>query len=388
MNKFLFECKQIISKNISKMASGSIADSTLNNSNCEAQTVQTRKYHALLDEALSALDFATRSPSRTTHKSFVEKLGERNARKVLGDSLIENNLPLIISENLESFLTVMDKIYKYESFTKVDCSISVEELKNSKAIPSLRNNTKVFEIVHDSNAKTQKEKSTTLILKKGDICQLHIDAVVNPANERGLGCFVPEHVCLDNILHRRAGPRLREACRVKIEERREELKSRKNPEDPDYIDSTPVLKVGDKPFITSGFFLEAKNVIHATGPQMRKGDVPTEEQIEMLRKTYWNCLDAVEEHNNKCLTSRNKDEGNEIIRSIAFPCISTGLFGFPQKEASEIAMQTVMRAVRYSAAAAEEEQGRNYPIDTIIFDVFTEEDWLLYSLAFDALEKS
>ena len=176
---------------------------------------------------------------------------------------------------------------------------------------------------------------------RGDICTLKVDGIVNAANQAGLGCFVPHHVCIDNIIHRRAGPRLRKDCAVK-------MKRRKRP-----------LYAGTTPIVTDAYALPCKKVVHVTGPQVHRGSVPTALQREQLKQCYQKTLDACRENS---------------IRSIAFPCISTGLFGFPQDDACKIAVA----AVREWLSASEAHSGA---LDAVIFDVFTDRDERLYASA-------
>ena len=177
---------------------------------------------------------------------------------------------------------------------------------------------------------------------RGDICRLEVDAVVNAANDAGLGCFQPAHRCIDNVLHRAAGPRLREECRERMAER-----------------GSP-LAAGTPPLLTAGYRLPARHVLHVTGPQiLMRGAAPTAEQARALAACYTGCLD------------RCADAG---IRSIAFCCISTGLFGYPQVAAAELALATVVAWCARRAAA-----GAPPHLDLVVFDTFVEADFDIYS---------
>jgi O-acetyl-ADP-ribose deacetylase (regulator of RNase III)/NAD-dependent SIR2 family protein deacetylase len=170
---------------------------------------------------------------------------------------------------------------------------------------------------------------------RGDICKLRVGALVNAANEGGLGCFQPSHRCIDNVLHRAAGPRLREACRELMQTRR-----------------TP-LSAGSPPLLTPGYHLFAQHVLHVTGPCLQpRGRQPTAEERATLARCYTGCLQAAAEAG---------------IRSIAFCCLSAGLFGYPSRDAAAVALSTVSGWIR-------EEPSRSALFDAIIFDVFTEED--------------
>ena len=173
---------------------------------------------------------------------------------------------------------------------------------------------------------------------QGDITRLEIDAIVNAANSQMLGCFIPMHMCIDNQIHTYAGVQLREECSHKMEELRDEYGSY-------YEQPTSV------PMITDAYNLPAKNVIHVVGPIVRNR--LTSELEQELADCYTNVL-------NMCL------ENN--LKSVAFCCISTGVFRFPNKRAAEIAVKTV------------KEWSLEHPeaMERIIFNVFKEEDKKYY----------
>lgn len=165
---------------------------------------------------------------------------------------------------------------------------------------------------------------------QGDITRLKVDAIVNAANSQLLGCFIPLHSCIDNAIHSAAGIQLREACnRIMQAQRHEEATG--------------------KAKITPGFNLPAKYVIHTVGPIVPDGQ-PTREQEEQLASCYRSCLTLAEEYG---------------LHSIAFCCISTGVFRFPRQRAAEIAVATAMSFPKKS-------------IDTIIFNTFKDEDTITY----------
>ncbi len=146
-----------------------------------------------------------------------------------------------------------------------------------------------------------------LYLWQGDITTLRCDAIVNAANSQMLGCFAPGHSCIDNIIHTMAGVQLRLACN-------ELMEAQGHPE------PTGQAK------ITPGYNLPCKYVIHTVGPIV---DVPLMAEHErLLASCYRKCLELAEQ--NGC-------------RSIAFCCISTGVFMFPNQRAAEIAVDTVRK---------------------------------------------
>ncbi|MBP5535688.1 MAG: protein-ADP-ribose hydrolase [Bacteroidales bacterium] len=159
----------------------------------------------------------------------------------------------------------------------------------------------IVEIEND-NISTCQYINVSTSLWKGDITRLKVDAIVNAANSRGLGCWHPLHACIDNAIHSAAGLQLRQEC-----------------------DNT--LRGGEiatgEAIITQGYNLPARYVIHTVGPIIATG-IPTQEQERQLADCYRNCLRLAEE--NGC-------------RSIAFCCISTGEFHFPNQRAAEIAVE-------------------------------------------------
>jgi len=173
---------------------------------------------------------------------------------------------------------------------------------------------------------------------QGDITRLEVDAIVNAANSQMLGCFIPMHMCIDNQIHTYAGVQLREECSHKMEELRAEYGN-------DYEQPTSI------PMITAAYNLPAKNVIHVVGPIVSNRLTPELEQ--KLADCYTNVL-------NMCLEKK--------LKSVAFCCISTGVFRFPNKRAAEIAVKTV------------KEWSLEHPEDMerIIFNVFKEEDKKYY----------
>jgi O-acetyl-ADP-ribose deacetylase (regulator of RNase III) len=144
-----------------------------------------------------------------------------------------------------------------------------------------------------------------LYLWKGDITTLRVDAIVNAANSGMLGCFVPCHGCIDNAIHTRAGIQLRLAC-ADIMERQG------GPE------KTGTAK------ITPAFNLPSQFIIHTVGPIIN-GRLTKQDQ-ELLSACYRSCLELAEQSG---------------IKSIAFCCISTGEFHFPNETAAQIAVDTV-----------------------------------------------
>ena len=172
---------------------------------------------------------------------------------------------------------------------------------------------------------------TDIFLWQGDITTLKCDAIVNAANAQMLGCFSPCHGCIDNAIHTFAGVQLRRDCN--------EIMQRQGHHEP-----TGQAK------ITPAYNLPCKYVIHTVGPIV--SGALTKEDCELLKSCYLSCLKLAEE--NGC-------------KSIAFCCISTGVFGFPQKEAAQIAISTVKEYKKTTGGDIK-----------VIFNVFKDDDLMIY----------
>ena len=170
-----------------------------------------------------------------------------------------------------------------------------------------------------------------IYLWRGDITALRCDAIVNAANSQMLGCFQPCHGCIDNAIHTYAGLQLRDICNTIMRTQGHE-------------ERTGTAK------LTPGFNLPATYVVHTVGPIVYG---PLREHHEkLLASCYRSCLGVAEA--NGC-------------KSIAFCCISTGVFRFPNRRAAEIAIETVDK---YTAETGSE-------ID-VIFNVWKEQDHAIY----------
>ena len=169
---------------------------------------------------------------------------------------------------------------------------------------------------------------------QGDITRLAVDAIVNAANSQMLGCFVPMHTCIDNCIHTYAGIQLRAECNEKMNQLRMKYGR-------DYEQPTAV------PMLTDAYNLPAKKVMHIVGPIVNYKLTPDLEND--LADCYRNTLDMCAENN---------------LKSVAFCCISTGVFHFPNKRAAEIAVQTVTEWMGEHPGMMEK----------VIFNVFKDED--------------
>lgn len=171
-----------------------------------------------------------------------------------------------------------------------------------------------------------------IYLFQGDITALKVDAIVNAANSQMCGCFRAMHNCVDNIIHTKAGVELRAYCN--------DMMQAQGHEEP-----TGQAK------ITPAFNLPCKYVIHTVGPIVQ-GRLQKKHE-ELLASCYHSCLELAEQNG---------------VRSVAFCCISTGVFMFPNERAAEIAVETVRKYY--------EETGSEMKV---VFDVFKEEDLAIYS---------
>lgn len=173
---------------------------------------------------------------------------------------------------------------------------------------------------------------------QGDITRLAVDAIVNAANSQMLGCFVPMHNCIDNCIHTFAGVQLRAECNRQMNQLRIRYGR-------DYEQPTAV------PMLTDGYNLPAKKIVHIVGPIV-EGRL-TKALEKDLSNCYLNTLDLCAENG---------------LRSVAFCCISTGVFSFPNRRAAEIAVETVSKWLV-------EHIGQ---VDRVIFNVFKDEDKAYY----------
>ena len=171
-----------------------------------------------------------------------------------------------------------------------------------------------------------------IYLWQGDITTLKCDAIVNAANSALLGCFCPNHGCIDNAIHTYAGVQLRLACA--------ELMAKQGHDEP-----TGQAK------ITPAFNLPCRYVLHTVGPIV--GGRLTERDCELLRSCYRSCLALADE---------------KQLESIAFCCISTGEFRFPNERAAEIAIQAVKDYKKETKSGIK-----------VIFDVWKNKDYEIYT---------
>lgn len=183
----------------------------------------------------------------------------------------------------------------------------------------------------DAESLPASELDPRITLWQGDITTLRCDAIVNAANRALLGCWQPCHSCIDNMIHSLSGVQLRIKCNEIMQAQGHE-------------EETGTAK------ITPAYNLPCKYVLHTVGPiisgPLRKED------CDLLAGCYQSCLELAAGNN---------------VRSVAFCCISTGVFHFPQRRAAEIAVETVRQFLETDSS-----------IDRVIFNVFTDRDLTIY----------
>ncbi len=225
-------------------------------------------------------------------------LSEQEQKKLLR-SLFNIRMPLPVSDE---FLAVQDAYLQQET--------------KQKGITSLFNLEPVQKGIY---------------IWQGDITTLECDGIVNAANSQMLGCFCPNHGCIDNAIHTFAGIQLRLACA--------ELMNQQGHEE-----ETGRAK------ITQAFNLPCSYVIHTVGP-IDRGRL-TQQDCNLLASCYQSCLELADKNG---------------LKNIAFCCISTGEFHFPNGKAAQIAIQTVKEYKAQTHSGIE-----------VIFNVFKEDDYNIY----------
>ena len=204
----------------------------------------------------------------------------------------------------EEFLSIQDEYFRYET-----------ELRD----------------IVDASTFEPCPKDPRLVLWQGDITNLKADAIVNAANSGMTGCYQPLHSCIDNCIHSAAGIRLRLKCQELMEAQ-------------GYEEPTGSAK------ITPGYALPAKFVLHTVGPIIY-GPL-TRDDREALASCYRSCLELAEQNG---------------LNNVAFCCISTGVFRFPQDKAAEIAVETAKKYLDKGSS-----------ISRVIFNVFGDTDKKIY----------
>lgn len=179
-------------------------------------------------------------------------------------------------------------------------------------------------------------RDTRIAIWQGDITALEVGAIVNAANSGMLGCFCPNHGCIDNAIHTYSGVQLRLECA--------DIMQKQGYEEPT-----------GKAKITRAYNLPCVHILHTVGPIIT--GKPTAADCDLLTRCYRSCLELAAENN---------------VESIAFCCISTGEFHFPNQAAAEIAVKTVTAFLQ-----------TNTKIKKVIFNVFKDMDYKIYRKLLD-----
>lgn len=185
--------------------------------------------------------------------------------------------------------------------------------------------------VVDGNRLPVTAKNPRLVLWQGDITRLAVDAIVDADNNALLGCFCPCHNCIDNAIHSAAGLGLRDECN-------QIMQKQGHPEP------------NGQAKLTRGYNLPARYVLHTVGPIINER--VTRRDCDELASCYRSCMELAEQHG---------------LSNIAFCCISTGEFHFPNREAAKIATNTINEFLRH-----------NTTIRRVIFNVFKDIDKKIY----------
>ncbi|WP_022932245.1 protein-ADP-ribose hydrolase [Treponema bryantii] len=241
---------------------------------------------------------------------FVIPDDEKSQRDILR-ALMNIRGPYSISED---FLRIQD-----EYLQQVNKERGITDIADLKCIK---------EIVGSSPTMTR-----GLYLWQGDITTLKVDAIVNAANSALLGCFAPLHICIDNCIHTYAGIQLRLACNELMQKQGHE-------------EGTGLCK------ITPAFNLPSRYVLHTVGPIIYTSVGPREKFL--LANCYKNCLETAAQNQ---------------LESVAFCCISTGVFRFPQDLAAQIAVETVEQWLAENPDSS---------VKKVVFNVFGNKDLEIY----------
>lgn len=211
---------------------------------------------------------------------------------------------------LRALMNVVEPNNFSENFYKVQDELLKDEIKN--------------EIIKIEDM----EQISNIYLYQGDITKIEVDVVLNAANKYGLGCFIPNHGCIDNAIHSQAGLRLRNECNKILNS--------------ELIGTSEVI-------VTKAYNLASKYIIHSVGPIIT-GELKQSDKLK-LKKCYENVLN---------LALQKK------LKSIALSCISTGEYGFDNYQACQIAVNT---AKLYKEKIK------------VVFNVFKDIDYKLYKKA-------
>ena len=276
-------------------------------------------------------DINSRSLEEKMNNCIKYLLEENSSNKELFNEF--NNIEKKYKSNEKQRINKKFNLYRKLNSLRLPGNITQEYIENESFLSEIISEKGIIEI-NNLSPITDNESSifNNIYLWKGDITLLKIDAIVNAANNQLLGCWIPLHNCIDNIIFSYAGIQLRN-------EMDEIMKKQKKLEQPGNAK------------LSKAYNLPSKFIIHTVGPQVI--GVLTEEHKKLLKNSYLNVLKLAKKNN---------------IESLAFCCISTGIYNFPNDEAAEIAINTVIDFL-------EENKHLNLKI---IFNVYKDIDEIIY----------
>ncbi len=229
-------------------------------------------------------------------------------------------VPVLTEENKRRYFRALVNVRMPDPISKEFLQIQDEYLQSELKLKGITYIADLTPVIPD------------IYLWQGDITTLKCDGIVNAANSQMLGCFCPNHGCIDNAIHTFAGVQLRQECaEIMRAQGREEATG--------------------KAKITKAYNLPCRHILHTVGPIVH-GEL-TKLHEEQLADCYRSCLTLADKNG---------------LKSIAFCCISTGEFHFPNERAAQIAIQTVMQYKRQTQSKIK-----------VIFNVFKECDYAIYA---------
>lgn len=238
--------------------------------------------------------------------------------------MLNKLIVLLLKERAEGLPTSFSNLLEADLFRAL-CNIR-PAIKASEELINLQN-----KYLQEQTLKRGVKDVSTFVYKEnislyqGDITRLKCDAIVNACNSQLLGCFTPLHNCIDNIIHTNAGIQVRIDCN--------DIMKGQNLANGDVV-------------VTSAYNLPSNYIFHTVGPIVQNANV-SQENMQDLKKCYINSLEKLKEKN---------------LKTIAFCCISTGVYGYPKEAASKVAISTVKEWLK-----------DNNDIK-VIFNVFLDED--------------
>lgn len=254
---------------------------------------------------------------------------KRLVKTMINELLLVNNMQAQLPKEDDA----LDKLLQYLMTVSRPSRLTEIYYKNEALYINSKNKTNTISI-----DEIEDQLIGDIYIYKGDITRIKADAIVNAANEKLLGCFLPGHHCIDNAIHLAAGLKLRNACN--------DLMTQQGSDE-----EAGGVKV------TLGYNLPSKYVFHTVGPNL---NVLGLNKMQEVKDTLKSCYTSIIE------TAHTYDDiGNIVICSI-----STGVYGVPIETASKIALETILSKV----------ESKNLSLKKIVINVFSQEDYDAYKL--------